>query len=149
MQHHWHTLQYTELDRDDLYDIMRLRQEVFVVEQNSAYLDADGVDLQAVHMLCREEGRLIAYQRLIQPGIKYSESSMGRIAVQPDLRGKDLGRELVKRGIEHNLSLWPADICISAQAHLQKFYRSMGFVSEGDIYAEDGIPHCKMRLSVV
>ena len=148
MHQDWQTLHFSELKTDELYDIMHLRQAVFVVEQNSVYIDADGVDPQAIHMLCREAGTLIAYQRLIPPGIKYPESSMGRIVVHAGWRGKDLGRELVQRGIDHNLESWPGDICISAQAHLQTFYHSLGFVSEGDLYQEDAIPHCKMRLTV-
>lgn len=145
----WQTLSFDDLDRDTLYDILALRAEVFIVEQNSPYMDPDGIDRQAMHMLYREGGRLLAYQRLIGPGIKYAECSMGRIVVHPDLRGRQMGRELVRRGIEHNQSTWPGvDICISAQAHLQDFYNSFGFVSEGGLYSEDGIPHRKMRLAV-
>ena len=149
MARHWETHTFATLDNELLYAIMRLRQEVFVVEQNSAYLDADGADLVADHMLCQEGGTLIAYQRLLGPGIRYAESSMGRIVVQPSLRGQDLGRELVRRGIAHNLERWPSvDICISAQAHLEPFYGTFGFSGEGDIYNEDGIPHRKMRYPV-
>ncbi|NND66407.1 MAG: GNAT family N-acetyltransferase [Halioglobus sp.] len=146
MQRSWETLPFDALGTRVLYAIMRLRQEVFVEEQNSPYLDADGADLAADHMLCREAGELVAYQRLIGPGIKYPESSMGRIVVRPALRGQGLGAELVRRGIAHNLANWPGvDICISAQAHLEKFYGTLGFTGEGEIYDEDGIPHRKMR----
>ena len=147
MTQHWQTLSFDELDRDELYDILALRAQVFIVEQNSPYLDPDGVDRQAMHMLYREDGRLLAYQRLIGPGIKYPECSIGRIVVHPDLRGRQMGRELVRRGIEHNRSAWPGvDICISAQSHLQDFYGAFGFIGEGELYDEDGIPHRKMRL---
>lgn len=146
MQRDWETLPFAALSCAALYAVMRLRQEVFVVEQDSAYLDADGVDLEADHMLCRQAGELVAYQRLVKPGIKYPESSMGRIVVQPALRGQDLGRELVRRGIAHNQARWPGvDICISAQAHLEAFYNTLGFTGEGAIYVEDDIPHRKMR----
>ena len=148
MERTWETLPFSGLTTELLYAIMRLRQEVFVVEQDAAYLDADGADLEAAHMLCREGAALIAYQRMLGPGIKYPESSIGRIVVQPLLRGQDLGRELVRRGIEHNTRCWPGvDICISAQAHLEPFYGTLGFVGEGEIYDEDGIPHRKMRYS--
>lgn len=146
MQRDWETLPFAALDVRLLYAVMRLRQEVFVLEQNCVYLDADGADLVAEHMLCRQAGELVAYQRLLGPGIKYPESSMGRIVVQPALRGQELGRELVQRGITHNQERWPGvDICISAQAHLEAFYGSLGFNGEGDVYDEDGVPHRKMR----
>ena len=146
MQPRWDTLPFAALTTDTLYAIMRLRQEVFIVEQDSAYLDADGADLEATHLLCREGDKLIAYQRMLGPGIRYPESSIGRIVVAPSLRGQDLGRELVRRGIAHNVEQWPGiDICISAQAHLEPFYGALGFTGEGDVYDEDGIPHRKMR----
>ncbi len=146
MAGHWETRPFAALDTSLLYAIMRLRQEVFVVEQDSAYLDADGIDLESEHMLCFEDGALIAYQRLIGPGIRYPESSIGRIVVHPAFRGHDLGRELVRRGIAHNLEQWPGiDICINAQSYLEAFYGTLGFAGEGEPYDEDGIPHRKMR----
>lgn len=146
MERTWETLPFNALTTELLYAIMRLRQEVFVVEQDSAYLDADGADLEAAHLLCREGDDLIAYQRMLAPGIRYPESSIGRIVVPTALRGQDLGRELVRRGIAHNLEQWPGiDICISAQAHLEAFYGTLGFAGEGEVYGEDGIPHRKMR----
>jgi len=144
----WKTLLFRELELDELYALLRLRQEVFVVEQNCAYLDLDGKDQVAHHMLALEDGKLVAYQRCLPPGASYAgESSIGRIIVHPGHRGTQLGRELVIKGIKHNLDTWPdTAICISAQAHLQRFYGSLGFVAEGDEYMEDGIPHRKMRL---
>ncbi len=147
MKHVWQTAHFNELSTQNLYEIIRLRLQVFVVEQASIYQDLDNKDLQALHMFCRSEGRLCAYQRCLPPGLSYPESSMGRIVVHPDFRGYQLGRDLVERGIACNQAHWPeADICISAQAHLQRFYQSLSFVAEGDEYQEDGIPHRKMRL---
>jgi ElaA protein len=142
----WQTLGFTELTREELYAVLRLRQEVFVVEQRCAYLDLDNLDQQATHMLCMQKRELLAYQRCLAPGLSYPESSLGRIVVCPAMRGKQLGRELVRRGIEHNLLQWPdRDICISAQAHLQDFYATVGFAAEGSEYFEDDILHRRMR----
>lgn len=146
MDLNWQTRAFDELGPQLLYAILRLRQEVFVVEQNCAYLDLDGRDEKALHMLCTRNGEPLAYQRCLPPGLGYAESSLGRIVVHPDSRGLQLGRELVQRGIDHNLQCWAGnDICISAQAHLQCFYASLGFAGEGDEYMEDDIPHRKMR----
>jgi ElaA protein len=143
----WQTLSFTELGPERLYAIMRLRQEVFVVEQNCVFLDLDNLDQQAVHMLCSQANKVLAYQRCIAPGPGSIESLLGRIVVCPTMRNHQLGRELVQRGIKHNLSRWPdGDILISAQAHLQDFYSSLGFVGEGCEYLEDNIPHKKMRF---
>ncbi|MEZ5501789.1 MAG: GNAT family N-acetyltransferase [Halioglobus sp.] len=142
----WHILAFRELTPEDLYAALRLRQEVFVVEQHCAYLDLDNKDQRAMHVLCTLHGKLVAYLRALAPGLSYPESSLGRIVVSPDMRGQQLGRALVQRGIDYNLSRWPdRDIAISAQAHLQDFYASLGFAGEGDEYPEDGIPHRKMR----
>ena len=146
MDLHWTIANFEELRTHDLYAILRLRQEVFIIEQQSIYLDTDGKDQQSIHMLCADGDTLVAYQRCLPPGVSYPESSLGRIVVAPTRRGGDLGRELVQRGVEYNLDSWPGvDVCISAQSHLQKFYASMDFIAEGDEYDEDGIPHRKMR----
>jgi len=146
MNDQWQIASFAELTTAELYGVLQLRQEVFVVEQDSAYLDLDGLDQGAIHMLCKGDSGILAYQRCLAPGLKYPESSLGRILVCQAMRGRQLGRELVERGIEHNLLHWPGhDICISAQAHLQDFYGSLGFVAEGEEYFEDRIAHRKMR----
>jgi ElaA protein len=143
---HWQALTFSELSREQLYAILRLRQEVFVVEQNCVFQDLDNLDQGATHMLCLEGERLLAYQRCIAPGSNSHDSLLGRIVVCPGMRNKQLGRELVQRGIKHNLLRWPgSDIRISAQAHLQRFYAALDFASEGGEYLEDGIPHQQMR----
>lgn len=146
MSDQWHIAPFRQLSTEQLYAVLRLRQEIFVVEQDCVYLDLDGQDQQAIHMFLSRGPDIVAYQRCLPPGISYPESSLGRIVVQPDARGAQLGRDLVQRGIDHNLRHWPDnDICISAQAHLQGFYSSMGFIGEGQEYIEDGIPHRQMR----
>lgn len=142
----WHTLSFAELGADRLYAVLRLRQQVFVVEQDCAYLDLDDRDQQAIHILGSTPDGILAYLRCIAPGRGCPDSQLGRIVVDPAARGHNLGRELVERGIAHNRSRWPgSDIRISAQAHLQGFYSSLGFAPEGDEYLEDGIPHRRMR----
>ena len=141
----WQTAAFAELANTALYALLRLRQEVFVVEQRSLYLDLDGRDLDAFHMLCWEKGELVAYQRLLPPGLSYAESAIGRIVVCRRARGRDLGRELVRRGITHNLERWPEqDIRINAQSYLRRFYEDLGFAVASGEYDEDGIPHVEM-----
>ena len=145
----WQVLSFTELAGERMYAVLRLRQQVFVVEQNCAYLDLDGLDQQATHMLCLLDGGLLAYQRCLAPGLSYPESSLGRIVVRAAARGQQLGKELVRRGMEHNLLRWPGSgIRINAQAHLQDFYAALGFVAEGNEYLEDNILHRQMRYQL-
>ena len=146
----WQTLSFTQLTLERMYAVLRLRQQIFVVEQNCAYLDLDDLDQQARHMLCVRGTELLAYQRCLPPGLSYPESSLGRIIVCPAMRGQQLGQDLVERGIAHNLLQWPNnEICISAQAHLQDFYADSGFIAEGHEYQEDNIPHRKMRYGLL
>jgi len=147
MNLNWHIATFADLSAKELYAVLRLRQQVFVVEQHCVYLDCDGLDQRALHMMGSDNGALLAYQRCLPPQADCPESSIGRIVVDTAARGRQLGRELVRRGIAHNLQRWPGrDICINAQSHLQGFYGSLGFTGEGDEYLEDGIPHRKMRL---
>lgn len=142
----WQTVGFAELSAEEVYAMLRLRQQVFVVEQRCAYLDLDNLDQQAVHMFCRRDGEFVAYQRCLAPGLSFSESSLGRIVVSPEMRQRQLGRELVRRGIAYNLARWPGSgIRINAQAHLQDYYGGLGFVAEGEEFLEDGIPHREMR----
>lgn len=144
----WEALPFGELGVQRLYDIMALRQAVFVVEQNCAYLDCDGLDQAAWHLLCRRGDTLLAYQRCLPPGTPYrGESSIGRIMVPEAGRGLGLGRDLVRRGIAFNRERWPGHaIRIGAQARLTAFYESLGFLVDGDVYDEDGIDHIHMVL---
>jgi ElaA protein len=146
----WKILHFAELSSQWLYAMLRLRQNVFVVEQQCAYQDIDDLDQSATHILCMREASLLAYQRCLPPGLSYPESSLGRIVVCPTMRGQQLGRELVRRGVAHNLALWPdSGIRINAQAHLQPFYSSLGFIGEGSEYLLDNIPHRQMCYQIV
>jgi len=144
----WSTHRFAELDIHTLYEILALRQSIFVVEQDCPYQDLDGLDQDAYHMSCRDNGDLLAYQRCLPPGVSYPESSIGRIIVSAAARGRKLGRELVQRGIDFNRAHWPDhDIRIGAQAHLAEFYGSLGFEIDGEHYVEDGIEHVHMVLA--
>jgi len=145
MNYQWQTLTFEQLGQARLYAVLRLRQEVFAVEQQSIYLDLDGLDQQAIHMLCTRDEELLAYQRCLPPGLSYPESALGRIVVCPAARSLHLGKQMVQRGISHNLRHWPdSGIRINAQCYLQKFYTKLGFVTDGDEYDEDGIMHAQM-----
>lgn len=140
----WYT--FDELPASLLYDLLALRSAVFVVEQQSIYLDADGLDRQALHLICQNEaGTPVACLRLLPPGLKYREPSIGRVIVAPAFRGAGLGRELMQRGLERADKLYPlAGNRLSAQCYLLDFYRSFGYMPVGEPYDEDGIPHIEM-----
>lgn len=146
---HWKLLRFDALAPSDLYDLLRLRAEVFVVEQACAYLDPDGKDCdpQVWHLLGRDaQGRLLAYLRLLPPGLSYDEASLGRVVTSPSARGSGLGHRLMEQALPQLARLWPgSDIQIGAQAHLADFYRRHGFEVCSDGYLEDGIPHVHMR----
>lgn len=143
---HWDWRAWRELGREDLYDALALRSAVFSVEQRCAYLDPDGVDRQCHHLLGRDAaGTLQAYLRVVSPGVKYAEPSIGRVITAPAARGTGVGRQLVSEGLRRLAQAWPGQaVRISAQAHLQRFYGGFGFVAVGEAYLEDNIPHVEM-----
>jgi len=150
MKHHWQVLSFTEFTLEQLYAVLRLRQQVFVVEQQSIYLDLDNRDQQSLHMLCTLDDQLLAYQRMLPPGLSYPESAMGRIVVSPTARGLQMGKQLVQRGIAFNREAWPdSDIRINAQLYLKDFYEQLGFVVQGDEFDEDGIQHIQMLCRAI
>ena len=142
-------LPFNQLTVNDLYDIMALRQKVFIIEQNCPYLDADGKDLSAMHLMGRDnEGELVAYTRLLPMGISYPDyASIGRVVSSDKVRGQGAGKVLMHKSIEMMDKLFPnAPVKIGAQTYLLKFYTALGFVSTGEDYVEDGIPHTIMIL---
>lgn len=140
---------FDELTLHELYDIMALRQEVFVVEQDCPYLDADGKDQASWHLLVHDErGQLVAYTRLLPRGIVYKKyPALGRVVTSPSVRGTGLGKKLMEATLEWAERLWPGEaVKISAQTYLKKFYEELGFEQAGEGYLEDGIPHIPMIL---
>lgn len=143
----WICKSFEELTTLELYALLQLRNEVFIVEQNCPYLDVDGKDLKSFHLMAWKEDRLIAYTRLIPPGISYDEVSIGRVVNSPSVRGSGIGKELMQLSIAKIYELFgKQDIVIGAQLYLKKFYSDLGFVQEGDVYLEDNIEHILMRL---
>ena len=143
----YHCRAFDELSKAQLYALLALRQEVFVVEQHCPYLDADGKDQQAWHLLGQTtDGRLATYARLLPVGASYADyAAIGRVITAPFARGKGLGRPLMRRAVAMVRDIWgEVPIKLSAQAHLQAYYRSVGFEPVGDLYLEDGIPHVGM-----
>jgi len=141
----WTWQRFEDLGVDNLHDALQLRARVFILEQGP-YLDVDGLDRQAWHLLGRDgDGALMAYLRVVDPGLKYAEPSIGRVVTAAQARGSGQGRALMREGLAGCARHWPdRAIRISAQAHLQGFYSALGFSAVGDEYLEDGIPHIEM-----
>ena len=137
----WYDHTFHELTAAQLYAIVRLRERVFIVEQNCVYLDADNIDPHCRHVWAEHDSTIVAYMRVVPAGIKYPEPSLGRIITAPEARGTGLGRILVERGLA---MLAPQPIKIQAQAYLEAFYTSLGFARLTEPYLEDGIPHLDM-----
>lgn len=144
----WQFLRFEELTTDRLYQILKIRQEVFAVEQNCVYLDVDGRDLDSLHVFASVDDELMAYCRVLPPGLKYPEVSIGRVLTASAARGSGAGRALMDYALTVCTELYPGrGIRISAQLYLEEFYRSFGFVSCSAPYDEDGIPHVEMLKS--
>jgi ElaA protein len=143
MRFAWH--RFADLGVDNLYDALQLRCRVFVLEQGP-FLDPDGVDRQSWHLLGRrDDGALVAYLRVVDPGVKYDGPSIGRVITAPEVRGNGSGRVLMAEGMAGCDRHWPGRaVRISAQAHLERFYNGFGFERVGDNYIEDTIPHVEM-----
>ena len=143
----WDWKSFDELNKDELYEILKFRQEIFVVEQKSWYLDADNLDQCSLHLLVLNKRRLIGYLRLTPPEKKYKEPSIGRVSIRENHRGKKLGDDLLNKGIEKSKKVYESNSCrISAQEHLIAYYENHGFRVQGSPYDEDGIPHVEMFL---
>ncbi|MBB4215140.1 GNAT family N-acetyltransferase [Rhizobium anhuiense] len=134
-----------ELPARELFDLMRMRVDVFVVEQNCPYPELDGKDIDALHLRLLEDAELLGAARILKPYEPRDPSTIGRVVVSPAHRGKRLGDALMREAITACERLYPANpIALSAQAHLRRFYESFGFVGISQEYLEDGIPHIDM-----
>jgi ElaA protein len=145
----WQWSRFNDLSIDDLYAVVRLREAVFIVEQNCPYPDADGRDPNAWHLLgWKEYGaerKLVAYARVFEPGVRYAEASVGRIVTASEVRGTGLGRVLMSEALRRVESLVPGQsVRIAAQGRLEKFYVGFGFRTASAPYVEDGIIHIDM-----
>lgn len=144
----WQVLSFTALTTDSLYELLTLRTDIFVVEQACAYPELDDKDRhpQTLHVLgTDDEGQLLAYSRLLAPGLSYAQASIGRVAVAKAGRGQGLAQQLMQISIDSVLKTWPeSGIQIGAQEYLSHFYQGLGFIVNSEIYLEDGIPHLDM-----
>ena len=144
----WLCKKFDDLTPHELYAILQLRNIVFAVEQNCVYPDMDDKDQASYHLMGWENNKLVAYTRLVPPGVSYPDlASIGRVVTAQDVRRKGSGRELMNVSIDkvHELfGIMP--VKIGAQLYLKKFYESLGFIQTSDIYDEDGIDHIEMTL---
>lgn len=148
----WQKLTFNQLNANTLYGILKLRVDVFVVEQACAYPELDDKDRhpETLHLMgLSPDGELLAYARILPPGLSYPEASIGRVVVSPAGRGKGLAMPLMQQAIEFALTTWPeAGIQIGAQDYLKNFYQKLGFNACSEMYLEDGIPHLDMRYQM-
>lgn len=136
---------FSQLTPFEVYDILHLRNEVFVVEQNCVFQDADNKDQDCHHLMLYQEAKLIAYARLVPPGLAFPEMSIGRIITSPAVRGTGTGKKLMQEAIAQSYTLFgPGPIRIGAQLYAIGFYELFGFEAAGPIYDEDGIDHIEM-----
>jgi len=141
----WAWQRFADLGVDGVYDMLALRAKIFILEQGP-YLDPDGLDRDAWHLSGRDaDGELRAYLRVVDPGLKFDEPSIGRVVLDKPLRGSGVADDLLVEGVARCSVAWPGQGCrISAQAHLQRFYGRHGFVTVGETYLEDDIAHVQM-----
>jgi ElaA protein len=136
---------FNELSVNELYSILQLRSEVFVVEQNCVYQDIDGKDKKALHVVGTFEGEIVAYARIFKKGDYFDNASIGRVVVSADCRTRKWGYNLMETAIQAiEIHFNETKITISAQLYLQKFYESLGFTKVSEMYLEDDIPHIEM-----
>lgn len=141
----WNIKKFKELKIEQLYKILELRSEIFVVEQECAYQDCDGKDKNSYHLFSEINGEIIAYLRILEKGISYDEVSIGRVCISKCNRGKGISREMILKAIEFvEKSLNENEIKIQAQSYLLDFYKSIGFKEVSSEYLEDNIPHIDM-----
>ena len=141
----WLVKSFDTLTSQELYEILALRSEIFIVEQNVPYQDLDGKDLDAIHIFAKDNGTVVAAIRILKPGVSYPEASFGRVVVKESYRGKKLSSIMIQKGLELMETKWNVkQVRISAQAYLQKYYATFGFDVQSEIYIEDQLPHIEM-----
>lgn len=142
----WVLRKYKDLNVDEIYDILQLRNKVFIVEQNCPYQDLDNKDKKSLHLSgYNDNGQIVAYSRLLPQGVSYNEMSIGRVVTHPAYRRIALGKELMSESIERICKEFGDEsIRIGAQLYLQTFYEGFGFIKTSEVYMEDGIPHIDM-----
>jgi len=146
MEIRWTLQQFSELTNSDLYELLKLRSAIFVVEQNCVFPDMDDKDYSSYHLCGWNNEKLVAYTRLLPPGLAYENCSIGRVVTAASARSHGGGRILMKKSIEAGQQLCSShDIEIGAQLYLEQFYSSFQFKREGEVYLEDGIDHIHMR----
>ena len=148
----WSCLRFDDLSAEDLYQILQLRAEIFIVEQNCVYQDVDGFDQGGLHVIGRlsvdNGAQLVCYTRLLPPGAKYEGASIGRVVTKKSVRGGGIGKALMLNSLKYCKEHWSDKaVTISAQQYLQKFYTGFGFETESNSYDEDGIPHIRMQIN--
>jgi ElaA protein len=141
----WQIKPFEALTVNELYDLLKLRSEVFVVEQNCVYLDLDGKDKVALHLYGEFEGNIVAHARLFKAGVSFDNASIGRVVVDANYRDRKWGHDLMREAIAGiQLYFNESKITIGAQLYLKKFYESHGFIQTSEMYLEDDIPHIEM-----
>lgn len=141
----WELKKFNELKVEEIYKILEIRNEVFVVEQQCAYQDCDGKDENAYHLYLQDNGKIIAYLKILKKGVSFDEISIGRVLVNKNYRGKGISREMMLKAINFiELNLNEKEIKIQAQSYLINFYKSLGFKETSNEYLEDNIPHIDM-----
>lgn len=145
----WKLKKFDELTNIELYNLLKERTLVFVVEQNCPYLEVDGKDPLSYHLFKEENGEIIAYSRILPTGVSYQEVSIGRVFVKKEYRGQGFAEELLKKGLDFiQNELKETTVKIQAQDYLRQFYNSLGFQAISETYLEDNIPHVDMLLQL-
>ena len=147
MKIQWKIKRFNALSLVELYSMLQLRSEVFVVEQNCVYQDIDGKDEKALHLFGTFDGKIVAYARLFKPNDYFENASIGRVVIDQNYRDRKWGHEMMQQAIAGILEHFgETKITISAQLYLQKFYETQGFVKTSEMYLEDDIPHIEMKI---
>ena len=141
---------FSELSVEEIYQILKVRADVFIIEQKCIYKDIDGKDEKARHVLGKENNEIIAYTRILEEDDQYNYPSISRVVVKKQNRGEERGKKIMKETIKYIVEeLKEKTIVLAAQKYLEKFYRELGFIAEGEEYLEDEIPHQKMKLKLL